>query len=137
SACGGLLLRRRVLISNTFALAWLIVGAINPTDWSTPGCQLSFLNVALVYWVARRWTVAEEDPLKQLEEESRPPWQRRARALGWAVGRTYALSFAVWLAAAPLVATRYNTMSPIAVLVMAPLMVMAAAALVVGFLLLL
>jgi competence protein ComEC len=137
AACGGLLLRRPVMFGNTFALAWLVVGLFNPTDWSSPGCQLSFLNVALVYWVARRWTSAEPNDLKKLEEKYRPAWQRRARALARLVIRTYVLSLLIWLAAVPLVVTRYNTVSPIAVAIMAPLMVLAGVALVLGFLLLL
>src|SRR5262249_42273147 len=40
--CGGLVLRRPVIPANAFALAWVIVVAINPTDPFTAGCQLSF-----------------------------------------------------------------------------------------------
>jgi len=42
---------------------------------------------------------------------------------------TYALSLAIWLAAAPLVVARNNTVAPVAVLIMAPLVVLAAVAL--------
>ena len=66
AVCGGLLLRRPVMLANTFALAWLVVGILNPTDWCTPGCQLSFLCVALIYWGARSWRRAEDDPLARL-----------------------------------------------------------------------
>lgn len=137
SVCGALLFRRPALPANTFALAWLIVGLINPTDWCTPGCQLSFLCVALIYWCGRGWSRAEPDPLKRLLNESRPPWQRYALGLGRRVAGTYALSLGIWLAAAPLVAARYNTVSPVAVVIMAPLVLLAAAALVTGFALLL
>lgn len=137
AVCGGLLLRRPVLSANTFALAWLVVGLLNPTDWCSLGCQLSFLCVAIIYWCGRRWSRAEEDPLDRLVDESRPAWQRYARALGRAVGGTFVLSLGIWLAAAPLVAARYNTVSPAAVVLMMPLVVLAAVALVTGFLLLL
>jgi competence protein ComEC len=137
SVCGGLLFRRPVLTANTFALAWLVVGLINPTDWCTTGCQLSFLCVAIIYWCANRRSRAEDDPLNRLVEESRPPWQRHALAVARRVGAAYALSLGIWLAAAPLVATRYNTVSPLAVLLMLPLVILAAVALVAGFLLLL
>src|SRR5262249_991785 len=40
--CGGLVLRRPVIPANAFALAWLVVVILNPTDPFTAGCQLSF-----------------------------------------------------------------------------------------------
>src|SRR5262249_49224786 len=43
--CGGLGLRRPVLVANSFALGWLVVAALNPTDLFSAGCQLSFLAV--------------------------------------------------------------------------------------------
>jgi competence protein ComEC len=137
AVCGGMVFRRPVRWVNTFALAWLVVGVLNPADWCSPGCQLSFLCVGLIFWVARRRSQAEQDPLNQLLEESRPAWQRHALALGRRVGRPYALGLVIWLAAAPLVATRYNAVSLVAVPIMPPLVVLAAAALVTGFLLLL
>jgi competence protein ComEC len=135
--CGALLFRRPVLPANIFAFAWLVVGAINPADWCTPGCQLSFLCVALIYWCGRGRSRAEQDPLDRLVAQSRPLWQQRAFSVGRSLGATYLLSLGIWLAAAPLVAARYNTVSPIAVVIMAPLVLLAAVALVIGFLLLL
>jgi competence protein ComEC len=137
SVCGALLLRRRMMWANTFALAWLIVGLINPTDWCSPGCQLSFLCVALISWGANGRARAGQDPLDRLVEESRPAWQRHALALGRTVRAPYALSLGVWLATTALVATRYNAVAPVGVLIMPPVMILASVALVVGFLLLL
>jgi competence protein ComEC len=48
--CGGIVLRRRVILANAFALAWLIVIVVNPTDPFTAGCQLSFLSVFTKIW---------------------------------------------------------------------------------------
>src|SRR4029453_4464375 len=63
--CGGILLRARVLPANTFALAWLVVLAINPTDLFTAGFQLSFLCVAVLIWGIPRWFPPRElDPLQ-------------------------------------------------------------------------
>ncbi|HEY1192513.1 MAG TPA: hypothetical protein VGE74_33120 [Gemmata sp.] len=44
------MLRRRVILANVFvfALAWLIVIGLNPTDPFTTGCQLSFLSVSVM-----------------------------------------------------------------------------------------
>jgi competence protein ComEC len=137
AVCGGMLFRRPVRWANVLALAWLAVGVLNPADWCSPGCQLSFLGVALVFWGVRRRSQAEQDPLERLLEESRPAWQRHARALARRVWEPYALGLVIWLAAAPLVAARYNAVSPVALLIMPPLILLAAAALVTGFLLLL
>jgi competence protein ComEC len=135
--CGGLLVRRPVRWANVLALSWLVVGAVNPADWCSPGCQLSFLCVALIYWGIRRRSAAEQDPLLRLLEEGRPAWQRYALALGRRVWAPYALGLVIWLAAAPLVATRYNVVSLVAVPIMPLLVLLAAVALVTGFLLLL
>jgi competence protein ComEC len=135
--CGALLVRRPVLPANIFAFAWLVVGLVNPTDWATPGCQLSFLSVALIYWCGLGRSRAELDPLERLLEQSRPRWQKCVIWAARKVGGTLALSLVIWLAAAPLVAARYDTVSPIGVVIMAPLVLLAAVALVAGFLLLL
>jgi competence protein ComEC len=137
AVCGAMLLRRPVRWANVLSLAWLAVGVLNPADWASAGCQLSFLCVALIAWRARRRAQAVQDPLERLLEESRPAWQRYALALGRWVWEPYALGLVIWLAATPLVATRYNAVSPIAVPIMPPLVLLAAAALVAGFLLLL
>src|SRR5947208_42137 len=98
AACAGLMLRRRTLPANAFALAWLIVALANPADIFTAGCQLSFLAVAVLRWGTRpfvqefpevptTWTACRVfwlqrflnpnlDPLEQLIEESRPSWQQ-------------------------------------------------------------
>ena len=49
-ACGGKWLRRPVLLANSFALAWIVVALISPTDIFDTGCQLSFLSVAALFW---------------------------------------------------------------------------------------
>jgi competence protein ComEC len=137
AVCGGLLLRRPVMSANTYALAWLVVGLINPTDWCTPGCQLSFLCVAIIYWCGQRRSPADDDPVARLAQANRPAWQRHALRLGRLVLGTYALSLGIWLAAAPLVVSRYNTVAPVAVLIMPVLVILAAAALLFGLLVLL
>jgi competence protein ComEC len=136
AVCGGLLFRRPVRWANTFALAWLVVGVLNPADWCSPGCQLSFLCVALIFWGISRRRDAQ-DPLDRLVEASRPAWQRYALALGRWVAAPYLLSVVIWLAAAPLVVSRYNAVSPVALAIMPPLVLLAAVSLVAGFLLLL
>ncbi len=134
---GGMLLRRPVLPANTFALAWLGVAAFNPTDIFNTGCQLSFLAVAVLVWGTSRWQTRDEDPLEKLIDESRS-WLTRGvlrfgRWLAWMV----ALNAVVWLAVAPLVAARYHLVSPVALVIGPPVVLLTSIALLLGFALLL
>jgi competence protein ComEC len=162
AAAGGVLLRRPILTANTFALSWLVVGLINPTDWFDAGCQLSFLAVALIYWGMRRWfvpsfdstmtlidaghrsnllvrmgVVPSLDPLDVLIAQSRPAWQRALIWLARRVAYAYAVTFVIWLAAAPLVASRYHLVAPVGMLLCPPTVLLTAIALLAGILLLL
>jgi competence protein ComEC len=115
--CGGLLLRRQTMLANSFALAWLMVAALNPTDLFNAGCQLSFLSVAVLYWGTSRWFAPRPDPLEQLVEESRPLWLRLLRQGLRFVLISYAVTLAIWLALAPLVAARYHLISLAGILI--------------------
>jgi competence protein ComEC len=162
AAAGGLLLRRPILTANTFSLSWLVVGLLNPTDWFDAGCQLSFLAVALIYWGARRWFAISRDPLAQFVDvnrpgnwllrvgvlpspdpldlliaHSRPAWQRCLIWFGRRIALAYAVTFVIWLAAAPLVASRYHLVSPAGLVLCPPTVLLTSIALLSGFLLLL
>jgi competence protein ComEC len=137
AASGGLLLRRPALTANSFALAWIVVGVLSPTDLFSAGCQLSFLAVAILYWGVRFVKRMPDDPVERLIEISRPVWQRSLRGVGRWVFETYAITLVMWLAAAPLVAARYHLVSPVALLLSPPLVVFTSIALLTGFLLLL
>jgi competence protein ComEC len=147
--CGGLILRRPFPVAadseakylfpvaNSLGLALLIVGLLNPTDLFTPGCQLSFLSVAVLYWGTRRWFRRNEDPLDRLVEESSPFWQRKLRRLVREIGLAYAVTFVIWPCLTPLVASHCQVI-PLAGLVIGPLAVLLTSiALIAGFLLLL
>ncbi len=76
----GIVLRKHALPANTFALAWLVVLFLQPTDLFTAGFQLSFLAVAVLIWGMPRWFPAREPtPLEQLIDESRPMIVRMIR----------------------------------------------------------
>ncbi|MHB1422961.1 MAG: DNA internalization-related competence protein ComEC/Rec2 [Gemmataceae bacterium] len=137
AVCGGLILRRRVLSANLFALSWIAVALVNPTDLFAPGCLLSFLSVAVLIWGTHTFGQREEDPLARLIDETRPAWLRRLRRLGWRVFESYALTLMIWLAIAPLAASRYQMISPIGVPLGPPLVLLTTVALFAGFLLLL
>lgn len=135
--CGAIILRRPALSANYFALAWLVIAAVNPTEIFTAGCELSFLAVAVLYWGSGRWLRSRPDALADIVEETRPAWLRIARRVARAIAIAYALNAIVWLAAAPLVAARYHLLSPVALLLGPPAILLSSFALVAGFLLLL
>ena len=137
AVCGGLILRRRVLPANLFALSWIAVALVNPTDLFSAGCLLSFLAVAVLTWGTRTWRQREEDPLDRLLDQTRPAWQRGLRRLGRRVFESYAITVLIWLAITPLAAARYQMISPAGLLLGPPLVALTTAALFAGFLLLL
>jgi competence protein ComEC len=137
TAALGLMLGRVTLPANAFALAWLVVAAINPTDMFTPGCMLSFLTVAVLHWGIGRWITRQPDPLDHLADEGRPAHLRWLRATGRRVLIFYAVSVICWLAAAPLVASLYHVVAPIGIVLLPTLSPFMMVALIAGFLLLL
>jgi competence protein ComEC len=136
AAAGGILLYRRTLPANTFALAWLGVFLLNPTDIFGAGCLLSFLSVAVLHWGTGWLLDGKKDPLDELVDATRPAWLRLLRRLGRWLVVTYAVSVIIWLAITPLAASRYNLVSPVGILLGPPLTVLTSVALIAGFLLL-
>jgi competence protein ComEC len=137
AAAGGLLLRRRTVPANLFALAWLTVAVLNPADLFGPGCLLSFLSVAVLYWGTGHWfSHREPDPLDQLIDESRPLWLRWLRKLGAKLAEGYVVCLVIWVAVTPLAASRYHVVALAGVPLGPPLMLLTDVALLAGFLLL-
>jgi competence protein ComEC len=134
--CGGVLVRRPVVRANTFALAWLIVALLNPTDLFTTGCLLSFLSVAVLAWGTAGWFKTEADPVAQLTEESRPLWQQSVWWLGRQVLLSYAITLAIWVVVAPLIAARLNVLSLAGLVIGPPTVLFTSIALLAGFALL-
>ena len=136
--CAAVVARRPAMPANTFALAWLVVVAVNPTDPFTPGCQLSFLSVFVLVWGAGRWLAPRPPtPAEQLIEDSRTPSARLFRRAVRAVGAAYAVSLILGVANAPLVLAWQNLVSPVGVLLTPPLVLLTSVVLVTGFLLIL
>jgi competence protein ComEC len=135
--CGGLVLRRPVIPANAFALAWLIVLAINPADPFTAGCQLSFISVFVLIWGVGRWLAPRPlTPLEALVEESRSFGEKLLRRVARLVAVAYAISLALGVANAPLILARQNVISPAGVVLGPPLVLLTSIALIAGFLLL-
>lgn len=141
--CGGVLLQRPTLPANTFALAWLGVALANPTDLFNPGCQLSFLAVAVLIWAVRfpvgsvlGWARTENNPLDPLREESLSRISQMLLTGLRGLVMLYTVNALVWLTVTPLIAARYHLVSPIALLLGPPVVICTSIALVSGFLVL-
>jgi len=135
---GGVLLRRRPLHANTFALAWMIVLGLNPTDLFSQGFQLSFLCVAVLYWIIPRWIQPRKlTPLEQLIDESRTMPERTIRSAIRLIGRAYLASLILCIATAPPIMYWQNIVSPAGVLVGPLAILLTTWALFTGFMLIL
>lgn len=108
-AIGAGFLRRPAQPRQMIALAALVVLALNPMDLFHAGAQLSFLSVVIVAEVLR-WRARQEVLRREREGLGSPSWRRRC----WrAVGDAYAVSTMTWLLTAPLVAYRFQLLSPV------------------------
>jgi competence protein ComEC len=134
---GGIGLRRVVLPANSFALAWLLVCATDPTSIFYSGCQLSFLASAILLWGSGIFAERQKDPLDELLEEQRPLWQKLLRGSGKSLLNLFLVGGFVWLAVAPLVAAHFHLVSPVAVVVGVPVLLLTSFALIFGFITLL
>lgn len=129
-------LRRPVLPANAFALAWLAVIALDPTDPFGMGCQLAFLQVAVLIWGLSRLLDRPDDPMDRVLDELRSPTVRAVRwGLRW-VAQAYLVTAVLWLASAPLLLSRQNLLSPAGLLIGPPVVVLTSIALIFGFLVL-
>jgi competence protein ComEC len=137
AVCGGLFVRRPLVRANTFALSWLVVALLNPTDLFTAGCQLSFLSVAVLTWGTRGWWTTDPDSLAQLVAESRPAWHNAGLWVLRQAAVSYAITLGIWVVVAPLVAARMNIISPVGLLIGPPVVLLTSIALLAGFALLL
>lgn len=136
--CGGLILRRPPQPANAFALAWLIVLGLAPTDPFTAGCQLSFLSVFVLVWGAGRWLSPR--PLTPLEELIAGTRSLPEKGLRWAArfaGVLYAVSLILGLVNGPLILAWQNVASPVGILLGPPLVLLTSIALITGFVVLL
>ena len=123
---------RRAEAANSLAAAALVVLVWQPTELFRIGSQLSFLSTAVL--IAASGALPRgpsEDPIERLIERSRSPWERRLRRLArWGCEATI-VGAAVWLATAPIVASRFHLVSPVGLVLnplIAPLVAVAMAA---------
>jgi len=138
AVCGAVVFRRPMHTANSFALAWLAVLMLDPTEPFELGCRLSFVSVFVLVWgCARVLTPKPLSPLDQLIDESRPPWVRTVRAVGRALFGLFAVNAILTAVNAPLLMAEVNVVSPVSLLVGPLLVLVSSVALVAGFALLL
>ena len=138
SVCGSAILRRPPNTANSFALAWLAVLAVNPTDAFDLGCRLSFLSVFVLIWYAGKLLKPKPPtPLERLIDETRPTWLRWLRGIGKGIALAYLVNLILFIANTPLLIAEQNLASPVGILVGPILVLLTSVALVSGFLLLL
>jgi competence protein ComEC len=89
--------------------------------------------VAVLVWGVGRWGEARVDPLQARIDAARSwPASIGAWMLRW-LGLAYAVNAAVWLAVTPLVAYHYHIISPVALLLGPPMVLLTTVALLAGF----
>ncbi len=137
-ACGGLWLGRRALGMNSLAAAALVVLAINPAELFHVGAQLSFLCVGVIIWLARWLSRSEELErtrriLEHLITRNLDWWERSVRFVFRGAIDTTVVGIAIGLVTSPLVMARFHILSPVAMLLNAPLWLLASFSMLSGF----
>lgn len=132
--CLAWVLRRPPWPANIFALAWLIVILVKPTDPFSIGCQLSFLSVFVLIWAGERWLAPRPPtPWERIRDLGRSPASRALRWCGRKLAHLYLLSLLMTVALAPLLLYWKNVLSPAGVLLGPPVMFTSSLALISGF----
>ncbi len=144
--CLAALLERSTRPANTLALAALLTLAFNPVYLFDVGCQLSFLAIAVLFWLVspactlvrtsgaglRARIYGPFTPLDELERQLEPRWRKGLRWVGaWTLDGIVS-STVIWMAAVPLVALRFHIVSPISILLNIPLIPITSLALLFG-----
>jgi len=132
-ACLAAALSRRPRAINSLAVAAIVVLVVRPTEVWSAGAQLSFLSTAVLIGMAAVLPRSHrsDDPIERLIERSRSPAERVLRSLGRNTWIVFLAGAAVWMATAPLVASRFHMVSPVGLLLnvlIAPIVAVAMAA---------
>lgn len=132
----GKLLRRPSFSANSLAGAAIVVLALNPTDLFDVGAQLSFLAVAAILWlIAVRNTSGSPDIAAESDgaEILLPMWRQLLRPIWRWLAAGYLTTGTIWLLTMPLVASAFNVVPVVGLLVNVLLIPLVGAALCVGF----
>ena len=135
----GKLLRRPSFSGNSLAAAAILVLALNPSDLFDVGAQLSFLAVAAILWliaVRRKPEQADvaADPDGPLTAEILlPRWRQILLPVQRWLWAAYQTTGLIWLLTMPLVASAFNVVSLVGLIVNVLLIPFVGAALCIGF----
>lgn len=131
---------RRADPLNNLALACLFIFVLQPAALFQPGTQLSFLAVLVLQQGAGAASrgLGQPDPASwsQLEQGTQSVSRHILTTLVRLLLSSFATTLFVWLSLAPLLAAQYHLLSPVAVVLGPPLVLLVAIALVGGFFLL-
>lgn len=129
---------RRADPLNNLALAGLFIFVLQPAALFQTGTQLSFLAVLVLQQGVAPLGLGQQasPPFGQLEQRTQSIIRQVPTALTRLLLRSIATSFFVWLTLAPLLASQFHLISPVAVVLGPPLVLLVAVALVGGFILL-
>lgn len=122
----GRLSRRPALSANSLAVAAIVILGINPTSLFDVGSQLSFLAVAVIFWLASlgRFSFGSPDVAATADSNSRSPggtstpdalqrpWVRSVKSVASKLTAAWLMSGSIWLVSAPLVISVFNVVSP-------------------------
>jgi competence protein ComEC len=123
----GRLVRRPAFSANSLAVAAIVILGMNPTSLFDVGSQLSFLAVAVIFWMTSLGRLSNDEPdvaATSSSGESTPgksvatpeilqrPWLRSLKYYGKDIGTLWLVSGSIWLISAPLVMSVFNVVSP-------------------------
>ena len=128
----GRLVRRPAFSANSLAVAAIVILGMNPTSLFDVGSQLSFLAVAVIFWLTSLGRLsndtpdvaADSDSQKQatdsstaIKEIAQSLWISSLKASGKRIGTLWLVSGSIWLISAPLVISVFNVVSPVGLLI--------------------
>jgi len=128
----GRLVRRPAFSANSLAIAAIVILGMNPSSLFDVGFQLSFLAVAVIFWLTSLGRLSNGEPdvaavsdaddktpgsPASIPEVLQRPWARALKANGKSVGAMWLVSGSIWLISAPLVVSVFNVVSPVGLVI--------------------
>ena len=127
------LIGRQGVAFNTLAAAALVVLLINPVELFRPVTQLSFLAVAALIAIGQAWLTRPTSTVDNLVMQSLPARMQLMYLALTIVWKSVLASFVVWVVVQPLVAARFNLVTPSAIFLGPILSFFVAVAMAMGF----
>lgn len=144
----GRLVRRPAFSANSLAMAAIVILGVNPTSLFDVGSQLSFLAVAVIFWLTSLGRLSQAEPDVAATSDSgdqtsktsastskvlQRPWVGTLMAFGKTLGTLWLVSGSIWLISAPLVMSVFNVVSPAGLVINVLLIPIVSAGLCFGF----